>query len=76
MLMEESNAAKLDEIRGEVLENGFGSQIRSYVLQPYTMVKDLRTDVETGNVNSVLDGNIDMFMNGYLKWLSLSGDNK
>ena len=42
-----------------------------YVLQPYTMVKDLRTNVETGNVNSVLDGNIDMFINGYLKWLSL-----
>ena len=47
------------------------SQIRSYVLQPYTMVKDLRTNVETGNVNSVLDGNIDRFINGYLKWLSL-----
>ena len=46
-------------------------QIRSYVMQPYTMVKDHRTGVETGNVDSVMDGKIDLFINGYLKWLSL-----
>ncbi len=76
ILKQEENAAKAQGIRGEQSEIGWGRQIRSYVLQPYTMVKDLRTDVETGNVNAVLDGNIDMFMNGYLKWLSLSGDQK
>lgn len=46
------------------------AEIRSYVLQPYTMVKDHRTDVETGNADAVLDGNIDIFINGYLKWLA------
>ena len=65
------NAAKASDIRGEQSEIGWGRQIRSYVLQPYTMVKDLRTDVETSNVNSVLDGDIDLFINGYLKWMSL-----
>ena len=49
----------------------FGSQIRTYTLQPYRLVKDHRTGVETGNVDSVLDGKLDIFMNGYLKWLSL-----
>lgn len=61
----------LDSIRGEVMSNGFGSQIRSYVFHPYNMVKDHRTNVETGNVNAVLDGNIDEFVNGYLKMLSV-----
>ncbi|MBE5959708.1 MAG: peptide chain release factor 2 [Lachnospiraceae bacterium] len=59
-------------IRGEVMENGWGSQIRSYVLQPYTMVKDHRTNEETGNVSAVLDGDIDKFINAYLKWESLN----
>lgn len=68
---QEENAKKADDIRGEVAEIGWGSQIRSYVLQPYTMVKDHRTGVETGNTGSVLDGGIDLFINGYLKWLSL-----
>ena len=53
-------------------ENGFGSQIRSYVMQPYTMVKDHRTGNEISNVNGVLDGNVEPFMNAYLKWISLN----
>lgn len=74
ILKQQENAAKASDIRGEQSEIGWGRQIRSYVLQPYTMVKDLRTDAETGNVNSVLDGNIDLFINSYLKWLSLGGN--
>ena len=50
-------------------EINFGSQIRSYVLQPYTMVKDVRTNAEVANAGSVLDGNIDPFINAYLKWI-------
>ena len=72
MLKQEENAQKLSGIRGEVKEIGWGNQIRSYVFQPYTMVKDHRTDVETGNVDAVLDGSLDLFINGYLKWLSVS----
>lgn len=68
LLKQEENAEKLSDIRGEVKEIGWGSQIRSYVFQPYTMVKDHRTDAETGNVDAVMDGNIDLFMNAYLKW--------
>ena len=71
LLRQQEQAEKASGIRGEVSEIGWGNQILSYVLQPYTMVKDHRTDVETGNVNSVLDGNIDLFINGYLKWCSL-----
>lgn len=71
ILMEEANAAKLDDIRGEVLDNAFGSQIRSYVLQPYTMVKDTRTNEESSNAGAVLDGDLDQFINAYLKWKSL-----
>ncbi len=71
LLKQQENAQKAADIRGEVTEIGWGNQIRSYVMQPYTMVKDHRTGVETGNVDSVLDGKIDVFMNGYLKWLSL-----
>ena len=67
MLKQESNAEKLSDIRGEVKEIGWGSQIRSYVLQPYTMVKDHRTNEESGNVDAVLDGAIDPFINTYLK---------
>ena len=61
---------KLSDIRGEVKEIGWGNQIRSYVLQPYKLVKDLRTDVETGNADAVLDGALDPFINGYLKWIN------
>ena len=71
LLRQQENAEKAAGIRGEVTEIGWGNQIRSYVMQPYTMVKDHRTGVETGNADSVMDGRIDLFMNGYLKWLSL-----
>ncbi len=60
--------AELDEIRGEQTEAGWGRQIRSYVMQPYQMVKDLRTDVEVGNIQAVLDGDLDRFVDAYLHW--------
>ena len=66
--VEEEHAAELDAIGGKQAQVGWGSQIRSYVLQPYQMVKDLRTDVESGNVAAVLDGDLDEFMEGYLRW--------
>lgn len=71
LLKQEEQMAKAAGIRGEVTEIGWGNQIRSYVMQPYTMVKDRRTGVECGNVDNVMDGDIDLFINGYLKWLSL-----
>lgn len=71
LLKEEENAKKAADIRGEVTEIGWGNQIRSYVMQPYTMVKDHRTGAETGNVDSVMDGKLDPFINAYLKWCSL-----
>ena len=71
LLKEEENASKAARIRSEVTDIGWGNQIRSYVMQPYTMVKDHRTGVESGNVDAVMDGNIDPFINGYLKWQSL-----
>ena len=71
LLKQQENAEKLSGIRGETKEIGWGSQIRSYVMQPYTMVKDHRTGEETGNVQSVMDGNLDPFINAYLKWISL-----
>ena len=63
----EEEQAKLAGIRGEVKDIAWGSQIRSYVLQPYTMVKDTRTGEETSNTSAVLDGDIDRFINAYLK---------
>ena len=77
LLKQQENAEKISGIRGEVKEIGWGNQIRSYVMQPYTMVKDHRTGAETGNVDNVMDGNIDLFINAYLKWITLgesSGD--
>ncbi len=59
---------KVDAIRGEQTEAGWGRQIRSYVLQPYQLVKDLRTDLEVGNVQGVLDGDLDGFIDAYLHW--------
>ena len=59
---------EIDSIRGEQNEAAWGRQIRSYVLQPYQMIKDLRTDEEVGNVSAVLDGDIDRFIDAYLHW--------
>ncbi len=73
MLKQQENAEKLSDIRGDVKEIGWGNQIRSYVLQPYTLIKDHRTGFESGNVGSVLDGNLDGFISAYLKWQSLGG---
>ncbi|MFR6537991.1 MAG: peptide chain release factor 2 [Lachnospiraceae bacterium] len=71
LLQKEEQEREAQGIRGEVTDIGWGNQIRSYVLQPYTMVKDLRTGEKTGNVDAVLDGEITPFMNAYLKWCSL-----
>ncbi|MFM8649056.1 MAG: peptide chain release factor 2 [Actinomycetota bacterium] len=72
--IEEEHQAELDRIAGKQAQVGWGSQIRSYVLQPYQMVKDLRTEIETSSVEAVLDGDIDEFMEGYLRWRR-AGDN-
>ncbi len=71
MLKQQENAEKISDIRGDVKEIGWGNQIRSYVLQPYTMVKDHRTGFESGNVGSILDGGLDGFISAFLKWESL-----
>ena len=67
ILKQQEQADKVSDIRGEIKEIGFGNQIRSYVMQPYTMVKDHRTNAETGNVSAVMDGDLDLFINAYLK---------
>lgn len=69
IIKQQENLEKTADIRGEVRDNNFGSQIRSYFLQPYTMIKDLRTGAETSNAGAVLDGDIDLFINSFLKWL-------
>lgn len=74
LLKKEANAEKLSDIRGEVKEIGWGNQIRSYVMQPYTLVKDHRTNAETGNVDAVMDGALDSFINAYLKWINLKNE--
>lgn len=66
LLKQQEQAEKVSDIRGEIKEIGFGSQIRSYVMQPYTLVKDHRTNTEISNVGAVMDGNIDPFINAYL----------
>jgi peptide chain release factor 2 len=67
-------AEHLDQIRGQVMPAEFGSQIRNYVLQPYTLVKDVRTGLEVGNAQAVLDGELDPFIEAWLRWrLSQSG---
>ncbi|WP_139232139.1 peptide chain release factor 2 [Clostridium sp. DSM 8431] len=65
-LKERAHKDKIEDLTGELKDMGWGSQIRSYVFHPYSMVKDHRTNIETSNVNSVMDGNIDMFINGFL----------
>lgn len=65
------NKEKIEDIQGKYNQIAWGSQIRSYVFHPYSMVKDHRTNAETGNVQSVMDGNLDIFMNEYLKMKSL-----
>lgn len=72
--IEEDHQAELDKIAGKQAQVGWGSQIRSYVLQPYQMVKDLRSEVETSNVAAVLDGDIDQFVEGYLRWRRTTGE--
>ncbi|MCR5345565.1 MAG: peptide chain release factor 2 [Lachnospiraceae bacterium] len=76
LLKKQENEEYLSDIRGEVTENGFGSQIRSYVLQPYTLVKDHRTGAESSNALGVLDGNIDLYINAYLKSIAKGLPNK
>ncbi len=68
LLEREEQLKKLDDIRGEQVEAGWGRQIRSYVMQPYQQVKDTRTSIEVGNIQSVLDGDISIFIKEYLKW--------
>jgi peptide chain release factor 2 len=68
-------AAQMDQIRGQIMPAEFGSQIRNYVLQPYTLVKDVRTGLEIGNAQAVLDGEIDPFIEAWLSWrLNKSGE--
>jgi len=66
-LMLKEKKEKIDDLKGEYKEAGWGNQIRSYVFQPYTLVKDHRTNFEVGNVGAVMDGDIDGFINEYLK---------
>jgi peptide chain release factor 2 len=70
-IKELENKEKIEDISGKYNQIAWGSQIRSYVFHPYSMVKDHRTSAETGNAQSVMDGNLDMFMNEYLKMKSL-----
>lgn len=74
LLKKEENAEKVSDIRGEIKDINFGNQIRSYVMQPYTLVKDHRTNFEMGNVANVLDGELDKFISAYLKWINLKGE--
>ncbi len=76
MLKKQQNADKLDDIRGKVTEIAWGNQIRSYFLQPYQLIKDLRTNEEQTNAQKVLDGGIDPFINAFLKWEALGGKAK
>jgi peptide chain release factor 2 len=68
LLSQQKQTEKLQSIRGEVKDIAWGSQIRSYVFHPYSMAKDHRTNAESGNINAVMDGGINMFMNAYLVW--------
>lgn len=70
-IKERENLEKIEDIKGEQREIAWGSQIRSYVFMPYTLVKDHRTGYESGNINAVMDGDIDGFINAYLKMKSI-----
>lgn len=70
-MKQEEQMKKLQGIRGEVKEIGWGSQIRSYVFHPYNLVKDHRTNTEMGNIQAVMDGSIDSFINAYLSWIHI-----
>ena len=65
-IAEREQKEKIEDLKGVQMEIGWGSQIRSYVFHPYTMVKDHRTNYEVGNINAVMDGDIDGFINAYL----------
>ena len=67
-LKERAHKEKIEDLTGELKDMGWGSQIRSYVFHPYSMVKDHRTNIETSNVNAVMDGELDMFINGFLSY--------
>ena len=75
-IKEREHLDKIEDIKGVQKEIGWGSQIRSYVFMPYTLVKDHRTNYEMGNINAVMDGDIDGFINAYLKMKSLENLNK
>ena len=68
-IKEREHLEKIEDIKGVQMDNGWGSQIRSYVFMPYTLVKDHRTNFEMGNVNAVMDGDLEGFINAYLKYL-------
>ena len=70
-IKEREHLANINEIKGEQMQIAWGSQIRSYVFMPYTLAKDHRTGFEMGNINAVMDGDIDGFINAYLKAASL-----
>jgi peptide chain release factor 2 len=67
-LEQEKRRAEIDALKGEKMDISFGSQIRNYVLYPYQLVKDVRTGIETGDVDGVLDGDIEEFVVGYHRW--------
>ena len=69
-IKERENLERIEDIKGDQMSNGWGSQIRSYVFMPYTLAKDHRTNFEMGNINAVMDGDIDGFVNAYLIHLS------
>jgi peptide chain release factor 2 len=71
---QEKRDKEMNKLYGDKGEIAWGNQIRSYVLQPYQMVKDLRTEIETSNVQAVLDGDIDQFVEGYLQWRRAQGE--
>ncbi|MBQ6907374.1 MAG: peptide chain release factor 2, partial [Clostridia bacterium] len=74
-IKEREQKDKIEDLKGEHKDIAWGSQIRSYVFHPYSLVKDHRTNYETGNINAVMDGDIDGFINEYLKQVSLGNIN-